>query len=312
MSYRADLGGISAPANFEDSEEVSDMTPLDAIFDIGGYGSRTPYSSCVDAVLHKHKDELVTKALTALELNTNWKNRLKEFMNMKNNDLLKFLNIKVESHPHIGAAEVILRRFGNPQIYPNHPSVRDFVLDNSGVQVIIEEVSQALEAKREGAEGGIKGYVAQTTHLYEMYQKAGEEVLKIEGQLKRKLQKLDRIQGKLSPLFEIDKNEKFQPLMEATEVYLAKIFNDSQIKDDYEKVIEAYRRFAVLRDIVSMSRAIQIHESHPLCSICLHEQVTYALAPCGHTFCTGCMRQQNSACYMCRGAIKDRVKLYFG
>jgi len=36
-----------------------------------------------------------------------------------------------------------------------------------------------------------------------------------------------------------------------------------------------------------------------------------AIVPCGHTFCGGCAKKQNTNCYICRGQIRERIKLYF-
>jgi len=311
MSYSPELGGVTtggfAPANFDDTD---DMAAISALIDIGGNGSNTPYTNALNAMITKHKEELRTKAATALQIGIAWNKHMREFISVKNTELLNFLKMPVDLHPVMGPGDVLLRRFGNPQVHPNHPSVKEFVLDGSGADVAVTEISAALDAVR--GDGGIKGLVAQTKFLYEKYQEAAQEALKQQGALKMKLEKLDKIQKKLSVLFDVDVNEQFGPLMEATEGYLKKVFQDNQIEEEYKKLVEAYRRFAAMRDIVVMMRTSETRESEPMCSICLHEPVTYAFAPCGHTYCASCMRQQSNVCFMCRGAIKDRVKLYFG
>jgi hypothetical protein len=96
------------------------------------------------------------------------------------------------------------------------------------------------------------------------------------------------------------------------EGYLAKVFHDNVIEENYKKLIGAYRRFAVLRDVVTMSRSLLLQESEPICGICLAESVTFALTPCGHTYCQTCVRRQHAQCFMCRAAFKEKVKLFFG
>jgi hypothetical protein len=123
---------------------------------------------------------------------------------------------------------------------------------------------------------------------------------------------LDRVQGKLAALFDIDQNEKYEALMKANEEYLETIYKENEIEEDYKKVIQAYRRFVALRDIVTSSRGIVAQECEPLCSICLDETVAFTLTPCGHTFCQTCIRRQNGSCFICRTPIRDKVKLYFG
>jgi hypothetical protein len=182
-------------------------------------------------------------------------------------------------------------------------------MDVSGEDVIAE-INAALETYR--GEGGIRDYANATRLIYEEYQTAGDAVLKAQSALKAKVDRLDRIQGKISHLFEIETNEKWPPLMEATEAYLQKIFSESQLEEDYKALIAAYRRFAALRDVMQMSRALVSHENEPICTICLQDQVNYAIVPCGHTYCQTCIRRQGNACPVCRGPIKDRIKLYFG
>lgn len=299
------LGGF-ASADFGDAE---DMRPLGAYFDIGGHGSSTPYTAALTGVLAKHTEEIKGKTMAALNLPSGWKKRLRDFIAMKNGDLLDFLKVSVNSHPTLGPAETLLRRFGNPSVSPSHPSVRDLVLDVSGTDHVAE-MNKVLETFR--GESPLKDYASQTRIIFDEYRTAGDEILSAQAALKMKLDRLDRIQGRITGLLEIEGNEKYGNLMEATEEYLKKVYEDSAIEADYKALVQAYRKFAVLRDIVTMSRALVAQENEPICSICLHEPVQYALSPCGHTFCQTCLRRQAPTCFMCRTAIKDRVKLYFG
>ena len=211
--------------------------------------------------------------------------------------------------PVFGPGEILLRRFGNPQVSPSHPSVKDFIIDISGTPAI-DEINAELAKK--SSETPLTGYVAQTLAIYDMYRVAGDEALKAQQGLHAKLTKLDRIQGKISGLFDIETNEVYEPLMQANEAYLKKIFEDSAIESDYTELIKAYRKFIAVRDIVTSARSVLLHESEPLCSICLEETVSYTLNPCGHTFCQTCIRKQAGACFICRTHVKDKLKIYFG
>jgi hypothetical protein len=302
------LGGASAfaPANFDDAY---DDQPLGAVFDMGGHGSSTPYSAAMGAIITKHTDEIKKAAAERQNLPIGWKKRLREFLAVKNNQLLDFLKISVASHPTLGPGEILLRKFGNPQVTPTHASVRDMVMDVSGEDIMseMEVILKVIEKQ-----GILPDYAKQTALIYEEYRKAGDEVLSQQVILKGKIDKFDRIQGRVISLFEIDPNEHYQALMESSEAYLKKIFDDNAIEADYKKLIHAYRRFAALRDIVSMSRSLLAQESEPICSICLDESVMYAFTPCGHTVCQSCMRRQSTTCFMCRVPIREKVKLFFG
>jgi hypothetical protein len=311
-SYSSEITGMSggygpAPADFGDAQESA---PSGAIFDIGGHGQTAPYTIAVGNMLNKQLEEIRGKATMALAISTTWKRRFREFMSKKNNDLIDFLNVTVPSHPVFGRGEILLRRFGNPQCGPSHPSVRDMIMDVSG-ETTIEEVNEGMLAI--GGSGPLKDLVAHTTLLYEMYKDAGEAAIAAQNALKLKLDKLDKVQGKLANLFEIDVNDKYEALMEANESYLKKVFEEAQIESDYKGLIEAYRKFITLRDVILTSKAFKSMESQPMCSICVEEPVSYTLTPCGHTFCQNCIKKHTSnSCFICRASVKDKVRLYFG
>jgi len=300
------IGGAYAPADFGDAQ---DTAPTAVMFDVGGHGLAAPYTAAVNAILTKQIDEIRKKVSAEVNLPTGWKRRLREFMSKKNNDLLDFLKVSVPQHPTLGPGELLIRKFGNPQVTPSHASVRDMVIDVSGENVH-DEIHAAMLSLN--GDNQISNYALHTRMLYDLYREAGEAIFEGQAALKGKLDRLDRIQGKVNHLFEIDVNEKYEPLLKVTEEYLQKIFEQADIEVEYNRVVLAYRRFSTLRDIITMSRTFLSAENEPLCSICLNETVSYALVPCGHTFCQTCMRRQYGDCFMCRNRIKDKVKLYFG
>jgi hypothetical protein len=312
VSNSPPLGGMAGPAAYAPADflDAQELQPLGAAFDIGGHGSNTPYSTAVNAMIHKHMDEIKGRTATLLNLPSGWKRRLRDFLSAKNNDLLDFMKLSVASHNVLGPGEVLLRRFGNPQVAPNHASVRDMVMDVSGgVEATMLELNEQLDQFK--ADGNLTNYANQTRVIFDNYKEAADNVLKQQNVLKSKLDKLDRVQSRISGLLEIDGNEKYAPLMESVESYLKKVYEDNKIEQEYMNLVTAYRRFAALRDIVTMSRSILSYESEPLCSICLAETVAYVITPCGHTLCQTCMRRQTNQCFFCRGTIRDKIKMYF-
>lgn len=295
-----------APADFESAE---DSSPSGILFDIGGHGHSTPYSTAIGGMLNKQIEEIRGKTAATMKLDVAWKRRFRDFMIKKNNSLLEFIQGDVPSHPVLGRGEILLRRFGNPQCSSTHPSVRDMILDVSG-ETCVEEVNAALTAL--SGSGPLKDLAAHMTLLHEMYKEAGEDLMTIQNNLKTKMDKLDKLQGKLANLFEIDVNDKYESLMMANEEYLKKVFEDTNIEAEYKALIEAYRKFITLRDTLLITKNFTNVENTPLCGICVEEGVSHVLVPCGHTFCQNCIRKHTSnICFICRTSIKDKVRMYF-
>jgi hypothetical protein len=182
------------------------------------------------------------------------------------------------------------------------------ILDTSGADVI-SEMDAALKLLT--TDSPLKNFATYTHAIFEMYKDAGEAALIAQNELQRKLTKLDKVQGKLTLLFDLDANEKYDTLMANYEEYLKQVYNDNPIDEEYMKVVEAYRKFVLLRDLIVNARLIGSHESGSQCIICLEEPVTYALVPCGHTFCGTCMRKHTGPCFICRTYAKDKLNLYF-
>jgi len=301
-------GGPWSPANFEDAD---DLRPTGVIFDIAGNGSSTPYTTAINGVINKQISEIKDGVGQSINLPATWKKRLRTFIATKNTDLLDFLQFSVQSHPTLGKGEAILRKFGNVHISPNHASIRDLVLDVSGVNYI-DELNSILDANALEGQGSLQKCISIVHTIFDKYREAGEEALQQEAFLKAKLDVLDKIQGKLTTILDLDPTEKYGALMQSTEDYLGTIFEKNQIQESYNVFIEAYRKFITLRDIVMMLRTVQTNENEPTCSVCLNEQIVYVVVPCGHTCCSTCMLKQTGSCFFCRGPIRERQRLYFG
>lgn len=294
-----------ASAGFEDA---SDMQPLSVYFDVGGHGSHKPYSDASTGLLDKHTEEIRGKVAAALGTPpAEWKRRIRDFIAYQNTEILNFLNLRVEDHTTLGPGEALLRRFGNPQVTPSHPSVRDFVLDTSGEDVIAD-ISEAIEHFR--GQGGLKDYIAATQLIYSEYRLAGEELLRQQAALDQKLDRLNKIQSKIATLFEVEENEEQGQLIEAAEKYLKRVYENNHIAEEYRGLIAAYRRFTLLRSVISMTSDLKDKSDDHLCSICMQDPVTFVATPCGHCYCGPCLRKQGRTCCICRGDIKDRVKLF--
>ena len=305
---------VNATVPFASSEftEYIDVQPSDERFDLGGVSHAAPFQTTVTNILGVHtmeiRDNVQPRVLSALDTSKHWKRRLREFILTRANKILENLAKPISSHPTLSRAEYLIRRFGRKSFDPTNQSLRDVTLDASGVNMI-EQLNKGLDAI---STKGIRGYSEQTQYLFDMYRSTGEEILRLEEGLQIRLTIFDKVQEKISGIEELQANECFQPLAEAMEKYLEKIFDDNSIDKCYNDIIEAYRRFIALREIVIRRRGPVITENQPLCVICCDEPIMYTLTPCGHCFCQKCLHRQINNCYLCRTAVKDRIRIYFG
>ena len=303
-SYSPNFSGY-APADFLDATETQ---PPEIALDPTSTGSFTPYNTLVANISNRQLQEVKEKTVTGISSGQAWRKRIKEFMLHKNEDLLEFARKPLSSHPTMSQADAFLRRFGITNFSPTHHSLREIYLDSSGVSLVGEIEQELLQI---GPASSVK-LVEEVRWIYDAYRLAGEETMKSERLLKSKVDSFDKIHQKVTGLMSLPTNDKSDAFYQATMDYLESIFKDQEIEKEYKSYIESYRRFIALKEMIMTFRFTDNMEKEPLCSICLNEPVGYCLNPCGHTFCTSCVKRQLSNCYMCRTVIKDRIRIFFG
>ncbi len=298
------MGAGYAPADFADA---NDERPNGAFFDFGITNSNSIFTTAVNNMTQKHVYEIREKLPPTIQGANSSRRRLRDFLLNRMNDILEFATKPIAKHPTLGPAEVLIRKFSRGNFQASHHSLKDIALDGSGVDVVAEVNSQLAKYSMT-----LHGYQEATTYLLDTFREAGEEIVRQDALLQTRLDIFDKVQSRVSGLAEIQVNEQFEPLVEATKAYLEKIFKGNEIEETYTSMIAAYRKFLLLRDILLTRRIIETTLSEPLCSICFSDTIQYVLNPCGHTFCAGCVKRQVSQCYICRQGVKDRVKIYIG
>ncbi len=298
-----------ASADFPDAIDVQ---PSDTLFDFGGLTHAAPFQTAVTNILTRNvteiKENTHSRTLSMIDASKLWKRRMREFILQKANRLLENLGKSLANHPTLSRAEYLIRRFGRKPFDPQHPSLRDIVLDISGIN-IHEQINKELDAIQVP---GMRGYSEKTQYVFDQYRQTGEQILRLEEALSIRLSIIDKVQERIGGITELQANECFQPLAEAMEKYLEKIFDDNMIDQQYNEILHAYRRFLIFRELILMRRGPEMLESTPQCIICCDEPVLYTLVPCGHCFCQKCLQRQIGNCYVCRTQVKDRIRIYFG
>ena len=285
------LGSYSS-ADFLDSNEPSPFN-ISLLNDIS-------YSSAINNAMNKQLGEIREKNT----LNVHWNKKFREMLVAKNNKLLEFLSCKLKKHPVLSSVEHFFQFFGAPLHF--HKSIKEIILDISGnsLDILNEKMSE------KGFES-IEKFIEQTNYILDEYKLTIDKILDKEKLLKMKLDNLDSVNLRLKGLSFIRENEHYEELMSVTEKYMAKIFDENLIEDEYNDIIALYKKYVYIRDVLRVIRRVDTVEKEPLCSICFENSVNHVFIPCGHTFCMVCSKRQSLNCSVCRTGVRDVVKIYF-
>jgi len=303
-SHSTELPGLGeslvsyAPANFPDANDISPYEFSNSV--------DAPYSIAVGNTITKHYSELKDKH-PSHSIHANWKKKFRDFLVTKNAKVLEFLTCKLKQHPVLGPLEYFFQKFGKSSINFNTQSLRDIVLDLSGQNGSDEYDAISIS----NGFLSLEKYAIQTKNILDTYKECADTILQKETLLKHKLDTLDSVQLKLNSFSNLSVNDNYNPMMESIEKYLIKVFEECGIEKEYNELIELYRKFLHYRDILRVVRAKESCEKEPLCNICFEDTISYAFVPCGHTFCGKCVKRQMTVCSICRGQVRDRVRLYF-
>jgi len=141
-----------------------------------------------------------------------------------------------------------------------------------------------------------------------------EQMFQSYNKIEEKLTELEELEHEfiaLSCLDEDDGTTEFTTLHSAIQEFIQKRYEKSTVAEDYMVFQKNYKRWKLLRGVVLQAHVAQDIQGGPYCSICTTERVNMVLNPCGHTYCNNCGQKQKSACFICRSAVKERLRIFF-
>jgi hypothetical protein len=271
------------------------------------------FKSTITNILSKHctevkltSDELIQPIISVS------KKKLRELITKHNDEIFSFMS-RPDKTPHIlGLAETIFRRYGYdiPSIKGSNTSsiLRDLNLDISLCNVTAS-FDEGL--KNIISDGGLDDFLKQIRWVINQYKTIGEEVLRLETVLFQKIDLLDKLHNRSSMITSLTVSDALPDLINSFSKYADSIYQTTRIEDTYKELVECYKKWNICRQIISLNNNFNNDVNGPQCAICLTDPVSCAIVPCGHTFCGNCIKKQNTTCYICRGTIRERIKLYF-
>ena len=298
--------GAYASANHESEE----MSPMDFGFLSGNTSS---YTSTTQNILNRQNSEIRANTDVIMQpLHQVARKRVRELIVKHNNQLLKFLIPDPSKTSEIKTAEDIFNKFGRD--LPMGQRISTQISQELNLDCSMNSALEELEAgmsKACTATSPALLLVQQVKWAFTQYKSVGEDVMRLEALIIQKTGVLDRLAERQNLVLNLKTNEALPALIDAFGIYMGEIFDESNFETTYRELAEAYKKWNLLRDIISLHQSVSTDTHEPLCAICLTEPVTHTVAPCGHTFCNGCVRRLNVTCYLCRGAVRERIKLFF-
>ena len=283
--------GDYASADFSDSTEAS---PMNLVGDVS-------YVLAINNAVNKHYNELKGKLI----LNQHWNKKIREMLLLKNNKILEFLTCKLKKHPVLSSSEQFFQHFTKPINF--NKSLKDIVLEISGNDILESFNTICLSNGFQTVEQ----YMEQSKYIVDQYKISIDKILDSEKLFKMKLDSLDSANNRLKNITSLTHNDHYNELMESIEKYTKQLFDDNAIESDYNNIINQYKTYITLRDILRVIRIPDVIEKEPLCSICFENTISHAFIPCGHTFCELCVKRQSLSCSVCRSNVREFVKIYF-
>lgn len=231
-----------------------------------------------------------------------WRKKIKTTVSHLNESLHVFL-IKKEGEPeNISKLKNLVSQIAN-----NIPASSKNYFPELGWDISMNYVVEDIE---NNLEFSITEAKEQHKKIIRLYSDILQELLECDARINMKLGKMILMTDKIQGILALESAAELEALAEPVAAYLSAVFRNNHIQEDFCKFVILYKKWITLYDIIQIDRTASI-SIIPNCCICAEAEITHAMIPCGHTFCSGCIQKQTATCYICRTSIRDRLKLHF-
>jgi len=269
--------------------------------------------STVSNILSKHCAEVKGTSDEIIQPLSVSKKKLKELISKHNNEIFRFMAKPDKTPQIIGIAETIFRRYGH-EIPTMKGHTTGSILRDLNLDVSLDETVALFDEglkKNRTVGGGLEEFMKQTRWIFNQYKNIGEEILRLETNLYQKVDILDKLNSRTPIITSLSNNDVLPELIDTFTKYADTVYKSTNIEENYKELVEEYKKWNICRQIISFNSNFRNETNDPQCAICLTDPITTAIVPCGHTFCGNCVKKQNTTCYICRGTIRERLKLFF-
>jgi len=193
------------------------------------------------------------------------------------------------------------------RISHNMPSSGRSYFPELGWDISMNTIKQDLE---EDLDVQLDDFKDSQKKLLRVYSETLKDLFTVDARLQEKIAKMNQVVDKVQSFMQLEANSELDAMAEPTANYLAAVLKNNDISSDFVQFMIKFKQWTALYDTIQLSQ-VAAPNGAPTCCICTVADITHAMIPCGHTFCSGCINKQMSLCYLCRTSVRDRLKLHF-
>jgi len=193
------------------------------------------------------------------------------------------------------------------RISHNMPSSGRTYFPELGWDISMNTIKQELE---EDLDVHLDEFKDSQKKLLRVYSETLKDLFTVDARLQEKIGKMNQVVDKVQSFMQLEANAELDAMAEPTANYLAAVLKNNDISSDFVQFMIKFKQWTALYDTIQLSQ-VAAPNGAPTCCICTVADITHAMIPCGHTFCSGCINKQMSLCYLCRTSVRDRLKLHF-
>jgi hypothetical protein len=263
-----------------------------------------PMTTAIHNISVRHLHDISTVVPDDRQFLRSWRRNLQECLTQQNARIVQFLMADVSGD--LSTTDItrrcndILAKYSKPT-WNFASSTRELSLPAS-----ITNATATIESELGIAPAALRDYMRKAIRLYA---NSAAALSSAEIRLEEKLKRLETLVGRVNDLMFMEPTVELEQMADPARIYLDSVLNKISIESEYKELVEQYKRFIVLKGVVSIGTFQK--QSAPICTICLTKEVCQTVTPCGHTFCDDCSQKQMTSCFICRVQIRDKVRLYF-
>lgn len=154
-------------------------------------------------------------------------------------------------------------------------------------------------------------------NLHNTYHNTITKMFELHESIDKKLTMVDSVLSCLKTLPNISEyNPASVSLYSSIQTYVHHEMESNNIEKDYKDYIHYYTMFQKYRSLLQLASSSYVGITETmrppgaLCNICMNENISFALIPCGHTFCNSCTQKTRYSCFICRSNVQQKMKIY--